>query len=452
MKRLARIRTILLARHRARHGRDRESGVAMLLSIAMLALLIALTSEFTYGTSIHAMQAANARDELRAHYLARSAVSISRLLIKIQSRFVAPVMKQAQQLLASSGSDLPLSLRVTDYAGPIMGFFGGSKEEVSMLGGLIGLDVTQAKGLGLKSGRLDAEITAEDGKIDINCGGGTSSELERQSMVARLLYALVMSPRYDKLFTEANKDGRFIDRTEIARAILDWADGDYQMFALERGASTGPEDYRYDTPPDPYRAHDNSYDTVDEVGLVRGMNGAVLEAMLPYLTVYAGAQGQSCKVNLAVVKGDCTPLLVGLVRAAMIKDPNKPPADPTVLDDTRLYPLASILCERGTAVGFDSLDTIVGVLKNPAASIARDDPRYQLMQSMRGINIEKRDLESVAYVGEPRVYRIVATGEAGKVKKKITAIIDTSRSVATPVTRNPASEKASGVLQYWREE
>ena len=65
----------------------------------MLALLIALTSEFTYSTSIHAMQAANARDEVRAHYLARSAVSISRLLIKIQQRFVEPVMRQAQQML-----------------------------------------------------------------------------------------------------------------------------------------------------------------------------------------------------------------------------------------------------------------------------------------------------------------------------------------------------------------
>jgi general secretion pathway protein K len=448
------VRTVrtLRQRHRQRRQRDRESGVALLITISTLAMLIALVSDFTYQTSIYGAQAANARDEVRAHYLARSSIALSRLLIRMQQRFIEPIMAQAQQMLsgAAGGGDLGVSLRITDYAGPIMGFFGGSSEEVASLGSMIGLDTTAAKGLGLKHGRIDAEISNEDGKIDINCGGGPSgSDRTQQSTVYRLISALTFSPRYNRLFSERNSEGQFTDRQELARAILDWADGDEQMFSLETGGGAG-EDYRYDQRADPYLAHNNFYDTADEVGLVRGMDANFLEAFLPYLTVHAS--DKACRVNLASVKGDCTPLLVGLIRAASQPDPLKPPKDPTVLDDTRIYPLASILCERGTAVGFDSLDTIVRVLSNPSGSIARDDPRYQMMQSMHGITITKPELEKVAFVGPPRVYRVVATGESGKVKKKITAIIDTGRAPEFPITSNFQAEKASGVLQYWREE
>src|SRR4029078_5876667 len=79
----------------------RERGVAMLVVLTWLALMISVISEFTYGTTVDAAQAANARDEVRAHYMALSSVNLSRLLIKIQQRFVDPVMSQAQQMLNS---------------------------------------------------------------------------------------------------------------------------------------------------------------------------------------------------------------------------------------------------------------------------------------------------------------------------------------------------------------
>jgi general secretion pathway protein K len=452
---LKRLWQTLRQRHRLRHQRDGQSGVALLITISVLALLIALVSEFTYQTTIYSAQAANARDEVRAHYLARSSVALSRLVIRIQQRFIDPIMKQAQQMMsqpAANGApapDLGFSLRITDYAGPIMGFFGGTKEEAAGLGSLIGLDLSQAKGLGMKSGKIDAEITAEDGKIDINCGGGPTGNPTNQRKIYALLQALTFSPRYNRLFSERNADGQFVDRADLARGIIDWADSDEQLFSVEPGTS-GSEDYRYDARSDPYKAHNNYYDTPDEVGLVRGMDANFLEAFLPYLTVHS--TDPQCRVNLASVKGDCTPLLVGLIRAALMPPPLTMPKDPTVLDDNRVYPIASILCERGTAVGFDSINTIVQVLTNPAASIARDDPRYQMMQSMRGITISANDLNAVAYVGPPRVYRIVATGESGKVKKKITAIVDTGRGPDNPLTNNYQAEKAAGVLQYWREE
>jgi general secretion pathway protein K len=446
----------------------RERGVAMLVVLTWLALMISLVSEFTYGTTVDAAQAANARDELRAHYLARSAVNLARLLIKIQQRYIDPSMNQAKQMLqqalggSKSGSGgagdlgglgaMAFSLRITDYAGPLMGFFSGSKDEVASLGSLVGIDTAGIKGLGLKSGSFDAEITSEDGKIDIACGSGVTPDRNRQITVFRLLNGLMFSRRFDRLFSEADKDGQFMTRPEVARAIIDWADADDQMFSPE--GSSGAEDYKYDARADRYRAHDNTYDTIEEVKMVRGVSDSFMEAFGPHLTIYG--YGQDCKVNLGAISnkngGDCTPLLMGIVRAAMTPDPGKPPTDPSILDDTRLYPIASVACDRASAAGFDSLSTVTGLMKSPQTAVLPDDPRYKIFQSMPPIVITDADLAKVAKVESPRIYRVVATGVSGRVKKKITAIIDTRRQVENPLTLNPGSEMAAGVLQYWREE
>jgi hypothetical protein len=71
---------------------------------------------------------------------------------------------------------------------------------------------------------------------------------------------------------------------------------------------------------------------------------------------------------------------------------------------------------------------------------------------MKPLVLDRTALDAVAYVGPARTYRIVATGESGKVRKKITAIVDTGRGLDNPLTLNYESEKAAGVIQYWREE
>jgi len=460
--------------------RNRERGVALLVVITWIALMVALVGEFTYGTTVDAAQAANARDEVRAHYMALSSVNLSRLLIKIQQRFVDPVMSQAQQMLSSfmggangangakSGSTgdssgagsalggLGISLRVTDYAGTLMGFFSGSKEEVAGLGSLIGIDTASIKGLGMSSGRFDAEITSEDGKIDLNCGSGipNADAKKKQITAFRLLNALMYSRRFDRLFSEADSDGQFTTRIDVARALVDWADVDEQGFSIDGTSATG-EDYRYDAQRDRYRAHDNSYDTTDEMKLVRGVSEGFIEAFEPSLTVYPS--NKDCKVNLGAITnkngGDCTPLLMGVIRATALSDPSKPPSDAAILDDMRLYPVASLLCDRASAAGFDSLDSIVKVLQNPQTAVMPDDPRYKTFQSLSPIDIKAGDLGNFAYVrSTSRNYRIVATGEAGRVKKKITVIVDTATVPENYFTLNSMSEQGNGIIQYWREE
>jgi general secretion pathway protein K len=460
-----------------RPARNRQRGVALLLVLTWIALMVALVGQFTYGTNVDAAQAANARDELRAHYLAVSSVNLARMLIKIQKQFVDPIMGQAQKMLgavmggsasgaagaggsnaAGAPAGLGFSLRVTDYAGPLMGFFSGSKEEVAGLGSLIGIDTNGVKGLGLKSGTFDAEITPEDGKINVNCGGGFNAKADNQKMVFRLLMGLMYSRRFDRLFSESDTNGQFATRADVARAIIDWSDTDEQGFSPD-GVSASGEDYRYDDRDDRYRAHNDPFDTIEELKLVRGVTDGFMEAFEPSLTVYpfpgaAGAASAGCKVNLSAITnkngGDCTPLLMGVLRAAAMPDQTKPPTDLAILDDTRLYPIASVLCDRASASGFDSAAALTAILQNPSQAVMPDDPRYKVLHSLPPLNVG--DLNSVATFGSPRTYRIVAVGEAGKVKKKITVIVDTAGVLSHPLTLNSSAEQAAGVLRYWREE
>jgi hypothetical protein len=160
------------------------------------------------------------------------------------------------------------------------------------------------------------------------------------------------------------------------------------------------------------------------------------EAFAPHLTVYSS--DPECRVNLGAISnkngGDCTPLLMGIVRAAATPDPTKPPTDPTIFDDSRLYPIASVACDRASAAGFDSLGTITGLMKSPQTAVLPDDPRYKIFQSMPPITINDSELGKIAKVESPRVYRIVGTGTSGRVKKKITAIIDTRRGLDNQLT------------------
>ena len=268
--------------------------MALLLCISMLALLIALTSEFTYETSIHAMQAANARDEVRAHYLARSAVSISRLLIKIQQRFVEPIMRQAQQMLSQAtrrrhgGQPAPDRLRRADHG--LLRRVGGRGEDA-------GRPDRADSGRGQGPG---AQVRPH-GRGDQHRGRQDRHQLRQRAdrdpqpadhRVPAAVGAVLLAPLQQPVHPRPTPTGSSSSAPSWPGRSSTGPTATSRASASRRAAG-GSEDYRYDAGRDPYRAHDNSYDTVEEVGLVRGMDARMLEAFLPYLTVYASDRART---------------------------------------------------------------------------------------------------------------------------------------------------------------
>src|SRR3569623_2021282 len=157
----------------------------------------------------------------------------------------------------------------------------------------------------MTSGRFDAEITAEDGKLALTCGGGlgTQGYFDLQKIVFRLLSGLMFAQRYDRLFNNADSGGQFNSRLEVARALIDFADADLQMFAFESSSTSAAEDYHYAANPrDKNRAHYTTLDSLEEIRLVRGVPDGFYEAFSPYLTVNPNSDSnKSCKVDMGVI-------------------------------------------------------------------------------------------------------------------------------------------------------
>src|SRR5258708_11818654 len=74
-------------------------GVALILVLTTIAILTAIGVDFSYSSRVSLKLAENLRDDTRAYYLARSAVSLSRLLLHFQ--------KQVDQLGGQLTAGLP---------------------------------------------------------------------------------------------------------------------------------------------------------------------------------------------------------------------------------------------------------------------------------------------------------------------------------------------------------
>jgi len=402
-----------------------QAGFALLVVVVSVSVLGAIVGEFGYNARVEMESAANARDELRAEYLARSGINLARILIKLQGSVIDNFNRM--------GTDI----QITDFAPFILKAFGGSGDDAEALTGLLGITPGSVKGLGAgKDGSFDVAMGVEDGKININCGGGLQvpilppgapqlggmgfnptqtltppgGQAPAQNLYLMLL-ATMMPQRYNRLFQNEGPDGQFVTREEVASAIIDWSDIDEQKFS-PMGASGGNEDYHYDQLKDPYKAHNHFYDTVEEVNLVRGVGDDFWGSFGELFTVYG-----RCQVNLRAVTQNNWPITAAIIRAAAA-DKN----DPTLLDDTVIsalsQQLAMIMMMPATLMSTDAIAKSIGMgaalpsmpQLNPAASAALGQIMTLPFPGLPGVKINNAILNQIAKVGPREVYRIDSTG------------------------------------------
>jgi general secretion pathway protein K len=442
-------------RPRARRGRaagiGSRRGVALILVLTTVAILSSIAVEFGYQSRVSLRLAENARDELRAYYLARSAVNLSRLLLHFQ--------KQVDQLGGQLGAALPgllagrtpgggapqlpgaapasnLGIRLWEIlpidSNVMPALLGGG--DVSALGArapdLYGqpppLDETrrpQMAGPPLHSfggfeGAFRAKIVDENSRINVRGLDGLGA-----TPLATLtqLRAMMNDPKYDFIFDEDDANRDRVRRDDVVLALKDWIDLDETGAALDPTNPSNPfvngfsdENSAYDRYVPRYKAKNAPLDSLEELYMVRGVNDRFMAAFGDRLTVWLDV---NAKLNINT--NDPLQTLTNILSAAA--NPNDPK-----LRDPRL--LAIILQEIQVRKMFSflglSAQDFVGILK---ANGIRVNPVLENSANPGNFLASTSD-----------TFRITATGRVGRIEKTVTAVV--------------RYDDLLGKLLYWKED
>jgi general secretion pathway protein K len=318
---------------RRRHAR-RERGVALIMVVTSIAILTAVSVEFLYSSQVDFQLAVNARDELRAEYLARSGVSTGRLLLRFQkqidgqSRMMGQVLSSILGggtqglggstqglggLLGSGGQAAPggggsFNIRLWDIipvdcnlfmmllgasqpsasgAAPELPAFGEEEDFPKSLKGT----KTRLESFGDYQGCFHAEIEDEEQKINLNRlnnpgPGGRPPMLQALTLLA--------DSRFDFVFEKSDANGVKMTPQEVLIAIHDWIDDRDTQASLDVTGAGEPfldgfgdenrnymSKYQYR-----YRSKNALFDSLDELYMVDGASDLFMAAFRDRLTVY----------------------------------------------------------------------------------------------------------------------------------------------------------------------
>jgi general secretion pathway protein K len=423
---------------------SRQAGIALVVVTVTVAVLGATVADFAYNSRVDLEAAANARDQLRAEYLARSGIQLARLLIKTQQS----VLDRNRQFVGD--------IQLMDFAPYLIKAFGGEADERAGLGALLGIDVSGLKGLGAgKGATFDLTMNAEDGKLNVNCGGGLNDVPHQQQLYA-VLSALFWPPRYNRMFEMPDAEGQYATRDDVARAIVDWADIDEQKFDPQGNGSGSESDYRYDATRDPYRAHNHLYDTVEELNLVRGVGDEFWGSFGEMLTVYGG-----CLVNISAIKPDNWPLMAAILRATADKTKSSSQA---LTDDVTMAQLSQMVLGMAQMMGgFKDTNTFIQCVANPqncmgsmfGGSSSSSSSSSNSSSTVAGVNIDANLLKSVATTGPRRIYRLDAVGTIQRTREKkievrIRGVWDSAHYNQNTLSPDPNDRQGTWI--YWRQD
>ncbi len=270
-----------------------ERGIALIMVLGTLAVLIVMLADFKEESAADISAAVADRDGVKAEYMAKSALNLSRLLIATE-----PTIRTAVAPIFMMMKRTPPQLPVWEFSDRILGFFNdeaAGKEAATTMG----IDLTQGKNLTMPGGSFELTVVDEDAKINVNLGGAANT-IQKLRLARELFGIMPVNSAMDPLFDARDKTGQTHSRAQICQALIDWADDDDSAFSCDLSnnapSSSGPEDAYYQLLPKPYRRKNAPYDSLDEVRMVRGISDT-------YWSTFADPQPNDPKKRVFTVWG-----------------------------------------------------------------------------------------------------------------------------------------------------
>ena len=242
--------------------RPNQRGVVLLVVLFFTLLLTASIASFVRRSTVDSMVARNREHASQAGALARGGI-----------RLAAALLAEDRVLESEAGS------------GPI--------DTHLDLWSKAGRHTFEAG-----AGRLRIQIEDAGSKFNLNALFTTNGEGLRGPLVLAEPFLLQF---FEKVIDELPLppgEKALYDVRDLTSNLIDWVDGDEVRL---RG---GPEDDYYQAQEPPYYAGNQSLLSVDELRLIEGFDGPLVDGLLPYVTVYPFAPGGcdtagiGCGVNL----------------------------------------------------------------------------------------------------------------------------------------------------------
>jgi general secretion pathway protein K len=403
-----------------------ERGAALLVAIVSIAVLTALAVNLAYDSRVSLRIAANARDELRASYLARSGVTLSRLVLSFQQDLNDIAQPAAAAGAAGAGIPRIQLWRLL----PV-----GSELARALFPAKASRPGEAAAESGFEAA-IDDEGRKVNAQLDISVKMSAAASAAAQ---VQALYQVICDPRWDPLFEREDANGVRTSREEFLTRLRDWVDEDDQGAALRAafgGASCGmvadsvrgpfedgfgDENQPYDRGEERYKAKNARMDSLDELFLVSGVGDAFMAAFGDALTVYLPREAKRNVNELDRTR---------LVQLAMLVA--NPPGQPALYDPVFAERLQKLVLER----------TLGGIL---AISPQDLGPLISAAGVMVNQNLLLPSNPSTPFTNQSNTFRVRATGKAGDVAATIDAVVRSEKAApGVPVA-------APGKLVHWKE-